>query len=228
MTLLPLHILAGTAGLVSGAVALYASKGGKLHRKSGMLFVYAMLVMSGSAAVLAMTLKPNGANVLQGVLTFYLVVTGLLTVRRRPAGFHWIDLAAMLVALAVGVTHFTFAFEALNSVTGKKYGYPPPLYFIFGSLALFAASGDTRMMISRGLEGSRRLARHLWRMTFALFIATSSFFLGQAKVFPKALRITPLLLILALLPLAVMVYWLVRVSSKGREVVVLQGDTGNS
>lgn len=223
MTLLPLHILAGSVGLVSGAVALYASKGGKLHRKSGMLFVYAMLVMSGSAAVLALTLKPNGANVLQGVLTFYLVVTGLLTVRRRPASFHWIDLAAMLVALAVGIAHMTFAFEALNSATGKKYGYPPPLFFIFGSLALFAASGDTRMMISQRLEGPRRLARHLWRMTFAMFIATSSFFLGQAKVFPKALRITPLLLILALLPLVLMVYWLARVSSRGRQAAVPQG-----
>jgi len=40
-----LHIVAGLLGLVSGAVALYALKGARLHRQSGMLFVYAMVTM---------------------------------------------------------------------------------------------------------------------------------------------------------------------------------------
>ena len=37
MTLLPIHIIAGIIGLVSGAIALSAHKGAKLHRKSGMV-----------------------------------------------------------------------------------------------------------------------------------------------------------------------------------------------
>ena len=44
MTLL-VHILAGGLALVFGYVALYAAKGATLHRKSGMLSVYAMLTM---------------------------------------------------------------------------------------------------------------------------------------------------------------------------------------
>jgi peptidoglycan/LPS O-acetylase OafA/YrhL len=47
-------------------------------------------------------------------------------------------------------------------------------------------------------------------MCFALFIASASFFLGQAKVIPEPLRIFPVLTVLALLPLAFMLYWLVR------------------
>jgi len=42
------------------------------------------------------------------------------------------------------------------------------------------------------------------------FIATGSFFLGQAKVIPKPIRIIPLLAILALLPLVLTLYWLAR------------------
>jgi uncharacterized membrane protein len=38
MTLVPIHIIARLLGLVSGAVALSASKGANLHRKSGMIF----------------------------------------------------------------------------------------------------------------------------------------------------------------------------------------------
>jgi uncharacterized membrane protein len=35
-----LHIITGISALVSGAIALYAAKGGKLHRKSEMFFVF--------------------------------------------------------------------------------------------------------------------------------------------------------------------------------------------
>ena len=48
-------------------------------------------------------------------------------------------------------------------------------------------------------------------MCFALFLTSGSFFLGQAHVFPKPIRIFPLLAIPALLPLALMLYWLARV-----------------
>ena len=46
MTLIPLHVIGGAIGIVSGLVALYSFKGAWLHRKSGMLFVYAMLMLS--------------------------------------------------------------------------------------------------------------------------------------------------------------------------------------
>jgi hypothetical protein len=42
------HIIAGTLGLLTGYVALYAAKGGTLHRKSGMLFVYTTIRASGA------------------------------------------------------------------------------------------------------------------------------------------------------------------------------------
>ena len=48
--LLPLHILAGGLALLFGYVALYAAKGATLHRKSGMLFVFAMVTLSLSGA----------------------------------------------------------------------------------------------------------------------------------------------------------------------------------
>jgi uncharacterized membrane protein len=46
--LLPIHIGAGGLAIVLGAVALSTKKGGTLHRRSGLLFVYAMLVMASA------------------------------------------------------------------------------------------------------------------------------------------------------------------------------------
>lgn len=215
MTLLPVHIAAGCIAIVAGAVAFYAAKGGALHRKSGMMFVYAMFVMSGSAAVLA-AMRLHWMNVLQGILTFYFVATALLTVRRRGPAFASIDFAAMLLGLSVGIAHMNLGMEALQSATGKKFGYPAPMYFVFGSIALLAASGDIRLMLTRRLDGARRIARHLWRMSFAMFIATGSFFLGQAKLFPEPIRVMPLLTLLAVAPLLLMMFWLVRVRFMAR------------
>ena len=47
------HILAGSLGLLAGYVALFAAKGSQLHRKGGMVFVYAMLVMCVGGLLIA-------------------------------------------------------------------------------------------------------------------------------------------------------------------------------
>lgn len=52
---------------------------------------------------------------------------------------------------------------------------------------------------------------NLWRMCFAFFVATGSFFLGQQDVMPQAVRGSPILFVLAFAPFALMLFWLVRV-----------------
>ena len=47
-TTLLIHVIAGGLGLLSGYVALYVSKGGAAHRKSGILFVCVILTMAVS------------------------------------------------------------------------------------------------------------------------------------------------------------------------------------
>ena len=60
-------------------------------------------------------------------------------------------------------------------------------------------------------QGAAPIARHLWRMCFALLIAALSFFIGQADEFPPALRIMPLLALPMLIVLGALFYWLWRV-----------------
>ena len=199
-----LHIIGGLVGLTSGAIALSAPKGGTLHRKSGIVFVYAMLVLSASGAVMA-ALKPERISVIAGMLTFYLVITALLTVRRVQAS-DWMNIAAMVFGLVVGFLSIVFAIQGLNNADGLA-----PMGFIFGVVALLAVLGDARMLLARNLQWTQRIARHLWRMCFALWIATASFFLGQSDEFPEALRIMPLLCTPVLLVMLLMFYWLVRV-----------------
>jgi hypothetical protein len=83
--------------------------------------------------------------------------------------------------------------------------------FFMGSIMLLAAVGDMRMLARGGITGARRIGRHAWRMSFGLFIASGSFFLGQQQVFPARWRGSVALMVLGLLPLGLLVFWGVRV-----------------
>ena len=208
--LLPIHIIGGSIAIIAGFISVFAVKGLKLHRKSGMIFVYSMVVLSLTGAAIAI-LRHQPPNIIGGSLAFYMVITAFLTVRPRDQWSRRMDAGALLIGAAVSVLIIKLGFDALNTVTGKMNGVPAGMMLFMGSVAVVATLGYVRMMLAGGLQGAQRIARHLWRMCFSLFIASGSFFLGQAKVIPKPIRIFPLLAALALLPLVLLLYWLARV-----------------
>ena len=211
----PMHIIAGLLAITAGAVALYAVKGSTLHRRSGMIFAMAMLTMTSSAVTMAAFLRPNIGNVIAGLLTFYLVSTGLLSVLRSVAQARALLTGLMLVALTVGALAFTVGSDAVRNANGMLDGIPVQPMFAFGAISILAALLDARMLWAGSIEGKHRLARHLWRMGLAMWIATASFFLGQPKVFPEPLRhAMGVRAIPVLLVLAVVLYWLGRVFLK--------------
>jgi uncharacterized membrane protein len=210
LTLL-IHIVTGGLALVSGYIALYSAKGAALHRKSGMVFVYAMLTMcTGGVVIAAARSAAPAINIPSALLTAYLVITALITVRPPFPGRRWVDAGAMLFALAVGLTCLTFGFEAIAN-GGRRNGMPAFPFFLFAAIGLLASALDLRMIRAGELQGAARLTRHLWRMCYALFVAAGSFFLGQADTLPKALRIPPLLALPVLAVIVTLFYWLRRV-----------------
>ncbi|MFN2601426.1 MAG: hypothetical protein ABR582_01580 [Gemmatimonadaceae bacterium] len=211
ITLLTIHIIAGTIGIITGFIALFAVKGATLHRKVGIVFVVAMLTMAifGATIAAAFNAAPE-INVPVGLLTAYLVVTSLVTVRPPASGSSRLSVGLMLLAMALSLT---LIFTGVNMLAGPLAKFAG-VFFIFALIALLATAGDIRMLRSGPLHGRFRLARHLWRMSTALLIAAFSFFIGQAKVIPKPIRIIPLLLVPPLVVLVTMLYWLWRVRFK--------------
>lgn len=218
------HILAGTLTVLFGYVALFAAKGAPLHRKSGRLFVYAMLTTAVFGAVIAAVKGVAPAiNIPAALLTTYLVITSLTTLRPPAAGARWLSAGALVVVSAVALTSLSFGFEAIAN-GGTRKGMPAFPFFMFGVAGLLASIGDVRVMFSGARTGALRIARHLWRMSFALFIAAISFFIGQAHVFPKPIRILPLLALPVLAVLVTMFYWLWRVRiRRNLQMLVLEG-----
>lgn len=217
--LLPLHVAAGGLALVLGAVALLARKGGTLHRRSGLVFVHAMLVMAVSAAFLG--------NVGGGLMTVYFVVTAWTTLRPPSPWTRWITLAAVTVPIALTLLGIPAGVKAYRSPGHVLNGVPFLMHFFLAAVMTLAAVGDLRTLRSGIPRGRPRLARHLWRMCFALSIAAGSFFSVRervAKVLPEPFTTAPMRMLPILLLFGAMFYWLWRVRSRRTLPVLVRND----
>jgi hypothetical protein len=205
---LVLHVGGGATGIASGWVAILARKGGRLHRVAGTVFFVAMLTMSGIATIVAPMLDADRwVNTTMAVFTFYLTATAWMTVQRRPDEVGRFERAAAVVPVGVVVVGLGLAWVA--GQTGSAGANAP--VFPFAIIAARAAICDFRMIQRGGISGTARTARHLWRMTLALFVATGSFFLGQQKFLPEDLRGTFIPAAPVLGVLALLIFWMVRV-----------------
>src|SRR5260370_3902552 len=221
--ILIVHILGGSLGLLSGTAAMTFRKGSRRHVLAGRVFVASMLIMGVFAVYLAIT-RHQPSNIGGGFLTAYLIGTAWLTARRRDGETSRFDWVVLLIPLAIGIFLWMNGIKVLLTRASSQGGVPVGMMFFMGSVCLLAAAGDVRMLVRGGVAGAKRIARHLWRMCFGLFIASGSFFLGPqnrplrllssvglGKYLSPALFSTTLYLILTLLPLILLLFLLVRV-----------------
>jgi hypothetical protein len=216
-TLLYVHIGGGIIGLLAGSLAIASRKGGTFHRNFGNIFFGSMLVTyligAGVAPFLAEGQRPN---FVAGVLALYLLITGWRTARRGDAQAGRADILGFVIALAIACLGFFFMYLGANSPTGTVDGSPPQAFFVFAFAGSVAAAGDLNLILRGRISGAARIARHLWRMCFSLFIASGSFFLGQPQVFPNWFNATPMPLFFAFGPLVAMAVWLMLVRRRSR------------
>ena len=208
---LAFHVAAGVAALVAGYIAIAARKGGTWHRRSGTVFVYAMLAM-GLAAV-GIAVYEGKEDVAGGALTAYLIFTAWTTVRPVRVAGRAVDVALMVFVSLLGAATFARGLAALDRPGNQMEGVPAGMLFFLSTVFLLAGIGDARVILAGGIQGSRRIARHLWRMCFGLFIASGSFVaqLAMMKGAPGWMRSVPVIVILGAAPLVVLVYWMWRV-----------------
>jgi len=204
-----IHIAGGALALVTGTVAVAVRKGGSMHARVGIGFCVSMLVLGITASILAPFKTPPDSPV-GGVMVCYFVATAWMTGHRRsgtPGRFEKIACATVLL-LAIAIIGEGVRLALSSTPPSAPPG--PGVLLALGCLCLLSGLGDLRFILRGKLSSTQRISRHLWRMCFAFFIATGSFFLGQQSVMPEAMRGSPLLFVVAFAPLAAMLFWLVR------------------
>ncbi len=204
---LVVHVAAGGLGLAAGFAAISLPKGKRAHRLAGRVFVLSMTTMATLAAFIGTVMRER-ANVYDGALVGYLVVTAWASARRAEGAAGRFEIASLLAASAlalagaVGLSHSLF--NPLTPLLARA------LMALYVGAAWVAAACDLRTL-RRGLGPAQRVGRHLWRMCVALCIA-AAFFVAQPRLFPTPI---PALVALAAMPLAVMACWLIRLTRRG-------------
>ena len=197
------HIAGGIVALLAGTAAVAARKGGPLHARAGTCFLASMLVLGATASMLEPFRSPPGSPI-GGIMVCYFVATSWVAARHRDGATGRLEIIACAAALGMG------ALMVWGGLTGATSPVGAGPVFVLGAVCLLAGAGDLHAILRRKLTAAQRISRHLWRMCFAFFIATGSFFLGQQDALPEAVRGSPVLFVLAFTPLAVMAFWLVR------------------
>jgi hypothetical protein len=149
-------------------------------------------------------------NFVAAILALYLLITGVMTARRRHFQASIMEKIGLAVALLITGMGVLFAYMGANSVSGTVDGSPPQAFVIFIVAGSIAAAEEIYVLVRRKLSEVARKIRHLWRMCFSLFLASGSLFLGQPQVFPDWFNGLILPSLLALAPVLILLGWVIK------------------
>jgi len=171
-----LHILAGSAGILAGLVALVTSKGGRAHRRAGYTFIFAYAGVFVTAVLGVAVFEFRSFLTVATIASAYSVFSGYRALKlrgQRPQAVDRVGAAAGLAAplLFLGLMHFT-----------HKPWSPALTWSVLGVLIAMSAYDLLRILLP--LEWLRRVwvQEHLLKMINALNALVSTF---AATVFPQ-------------------------------------------
>jgi uncharacterized membrane protein len=178
------HVLIGTVALLVGLVPMFSRKGGALHRRTGLVYVWCMfgvaftaLLMCGLQEFRMLRLFLTGI----AVLSFYLCITGWRATRQKKTGPTRADNYLTYGTLAVSAAMIGFGGWLLY-VNGPTIF--PILFSFFGALTFSIARKDY-VIIGRPIQKQQWFFQHLIRMGGS-YIATFTAFLvnNTARMLP--------------------------------------------
>lgn len=203
------HIVFGGVGIISGFAAFIIKKGTPNHILIGRIYVISMLLMAMTGFYYAYIRSVN-ITMLAACLTCYLVVTSWLAVQRSFKQAWVSKYAPAIIGLPVVTYGLFLSWRAMHGVTDDfgSFVVPGIKYYEFTAVVCIAFTFDLITVLGKKLTHKQRIYRHIWRMAFTLYIACSSFFQGQAKLFPESLRYSFWLGLPEKMVLVLMLYWL--------------------
>lgn len=198
-TILLIHIIAGTIGLLSGTVNIIRKKGDKFHRFIGKFFFYSMLTVGFSAFALSI-LHPNYFLFIVGVFTVYMVSTGFRYLALKELASNQkvkpIDWILTILMLLFGLLFVGFGIFIL--LTRQSFGI---VFMVFGFIALLMVKADIKNYNGKTEFKNAWLLVHLQRMTGAYIAALTAFLVVNfpGGILPNYLFFVPWLLPTAIL-----------------------------
>ena len=145
--LITIQVILGFIGLIAGIFVLFLKKGNQLHKKTGSVFLYAML-LSVFTALLLSYFRSNVFLFTIGIFTLYLIGTGSRYIQLKATGSlsdkpKMVDWALSGLILVSGITLVVLGISSI--VRGNMIGL-----VVLGSIGMTGVWQDLRYY--RGLQ----------------------------------------------------------------------------
>jgi hypothetical protein len=171
-----LHIIAGSAALLLGLAALLTSKGGRIHRKSGRLFLRLMIVVIITGLAGVFVFHRNSFLLVITALSGYFGFSGYRVLCNRDNRPRTLDISIAILALA-STGYFLYYFRQIGMIWS-----PVIIFSTISTLIALVVFDLVRYLIPSQTYGRLWFYEHIVKMIGA-FTALLSAFTGT--VFPK-------------------------------------------
>lgn len=200
-SLLLVHVVAGSIGLLTGTFILFRPKGDKWHQLIGKFFAYGML-LSALVSLIMSSIHYNLFLFIVGVFTIYLVGTGLRYMKlknlqkgQKPKPIDWLLFGLMFLFSVLFLFYGSFLIVKANN-----FGW---VLISFGSISSLMLKADWQTF--KGIKIKHKnywLLLHLQRMTGAYIASLTAFIVVNNHYLPNVLAwllptivVTPLIVI---------------------------------
>jgi len=184
-TLIYIHAFFGGIGLVTGLMSVAVKKGGTGHKKTGIIFSYAMVISSLISLLIArMPRHENTFLFLIGIFTIYLILAGnrALTLRSKiKQQADWKDklISATMLLVSAGML-------CLGSIGLVQQVANSVLYVFFGGFGAFMSVRDFQLF-----KSFKEKISHLGRMVGALIASVTAFLVAGIQLGSTMVWIMP-------------------------------------
>lgn len=176
---LVIHIIAGFTALVVGVFAFASSKGGKLHRVSGKIYVVSMLAVAFTSFVMAL-IHYNPFLFMVGVFTLYMTITGYRGLgrkqRKQSKTLDW----ALIVFSALMASYMLVKIFSQGSLGGFM-----PVVIVFAVTLMAYILRDIQIFTGRiKMSANKWLLYHIGRISGAYIATFTAFLVTNVKTDP--------------------------------------------
>jgi uncharacterized membrane protein len=166
---LVLHISAGCSALLIGIFILVIKKGGRVHRRSGRIFLFLLFFVILTGLLGVFVFKRNGFLLVITTLSGYMGFSGFRAIRNRSNHPKILDITAALLALA-SVIFFLWYFHAIGMMWS-----PVIIYSTVGYLFLAVCYDLGRYLIKASTYQKLWLHEHIIKLVSAFSGLLSAF-----------------------------------------------------
>jgi len=185
-TLLYIHIVSGSIGLLTGSINMVRRKGDRLHKRLGTYFYFGMVTAAAVSLILAF-IRPNTFLFIVGVFTLYMTYTGIRFLKVKQSPFQWTDKLVTVIMAVAGFSFIIYGTILLSDGFELSQDWLSIVLIVFGIISTGYVIQDVQYLWRNAALAKGGLLEHIKRISGAYIASLTAFLVVNVKFLPPVL-----------------------------------------